>query len=102
MSTKIYGASDDLIEFEGDLRGEASGGSQQGALVALSDGTILLVNYGKPVLGGVWAITVLRKGDLFERLDVCEDEDADLYSDVAHFRDGKLRAWVASDMEIVR
>lgn len=48
MSTKIYGASDDLIEFEGDVR-----------------------------------------------IDQCVDEDADMYSDVAHFKDGLKWAYAA-------
>ena len=107
MSTKVYGASDDLIEFEGELHGEvgaygAGDDDKLGVLVAFSDGTVLAVRYGKPSAGGVWAIDVLRRGDLFDRLDVCEDENATPYSDVAHFKDGKLKAWAGSDAEVVR
>jgi len=106
--TRVYGASDDLIEFEGELRGEVGCyGSDEGpdhaigVLVAFSDGTLLAVRYGKPGLGGVWAIAVLRRGEMFERLDICTDEDADPYSDVAHFRPGKLKAWAATNAERV-
>ena len=55
MSTKVYGASDDLVEFEGDLNGEVNFFNNDheaediGLLVAFSDGTILLVSYGADV-----------------------------------------------------
>lgn len=106
--TIVHGASDDLIEFKGDLYGEvdALGAGDEknplGVLVAFSDGTILAVRYGKPALGGVWAIDVLRAGELFDRLVVCTDEDAEVYSDLALFRPGKLRAWAAKRAEIVK
>ena len=58
MSTRVYGASDDLIEFDGDLCGEVG-------------------CYGS-------------------------GEEADPYSDVAHFRDGALHAWAAREAERVR
>lgn len=108
MATKVYGASDDLIEFEGELSGEVgcygNGDDDDalGVLVAFSDGTILAVRYGKPGLGGVWAITALRSGGLFVRIDLCSSEDADPYSDIAHFRDGKLKAWAGITAEQVR
>lgn len=104
--TRVYGASDDLIEFEGELTGEVgcygSDDHEVGVLVAFSDGTILAVRYGKPGCGAVWGITVLRRGDLFDRLDECVDEDANPYSDVAHFKAGKLQAWAATDAELVQ
>jgi hypothetical protein len=91
MTTKVYGASDDLIEFEGDLSGEVNhfgtDEHEHGVLLAFSDGTLLDVKYGKPQ-GGIWAISVLRKGDLLIGVDVCIDEDADPYSDVATFGNG--------------
>jgi len=108
VSTRVYGASDDLIEFEGELSGEVGcvgcgdEDAALGVLVAFSDGTVLGVRYGKPGLGGVWAITPLRCGQMFERIDTCVDSDADPYSDVVHFRDGKLKAWAAKGAEAVR
>lgn len=101
MATKVYGTSDDLVEIEGEVRGEV-GCYDSGVLLGFSDGTILAVRYGKSGLGGVWAVTPLREGDLFDRLEVCTDEDADPYSDVAHFRDGPLKAWAGRGMEAVR
>jgi len=105
MSTKVYGASDDLIEFEGDVDGEVGfysskeDGSEQ-CLVMFDDGTMLAVSYGKPT-GGIWRIDLLQSGSLFERIDVCNDEDADPHSDVAYFRDGLKKAWAARSWEVV-
>ena len=103
MATRIYGASDDLIEFEGDVRGETGGGDEDpGTLLVCSDGTLLSVKYGKPGLGGVWGIGMIVKGSLFDRIDPCADEDADIYSDIAHFRDGLKFAFAAKEWERVR
>ena len=104
MSTKVYGSSDDLIEFEGDLSGEVgrygTNELELGLLLAFSDGTVLAVKYGKPV-GGVWQITVLREGGLFDRFEACHDPDSKMYSDIVHFKDGTLKAWWADRAETV-
>jgi hypothetical protein len=75
--TRVYGASDDLIEFEGDVCGEVgSYGSDQraqGILLAGSDGTILEVKYGKDGKG-LWGIRLLERGLLFSHIDLCTDE----------------------------
>lgn len=105
MTTKVYGASDDLIEFEGDVYGEVDfySGSDDAspALIVFSDGTLLTVNYGKSELG-VWEVKLLRKGDLFQRIDTCDDEDADPHSDVAHFASGLKWAYAATDWQRVK
>lgn len=93
MSTKIYGCSDDLIEVEGDTNGEISFLSKGGsyALLACSDGTILKIKYGKNVEGnelGIWEIIPLVQGSLFDKIEFCFVDDADVYSDIVHFRDG--------------
>lgn len=89
MATKVYGASDDLIEFEGDVSGEVGYyGDDDGAMIVMPDGTLLVAKYGKPGNLAVWSIDVIRKGTHFDRIDLCTDEDADPYSDVAHFKDG--------------
>lgn len=99
MGTKVYGASDDLIEFDGDFVGEAGGGDDA-RLVVLSDGTLLTVRYGKND-EAIWEVQVLKKGSLFERIEQCTDEDAEPYSDVAHFKKGIKWAFCASDYEKV-
>lgn len=91
MVTKIYGASDDLIEFDGDYHGEVGAygtdDDDTGALIVCSDGTVAEVKYGK---GGnaIWAITLLKKGALFQSLDPCTDEDAEIHSDVLTLGEG--------------
>lgn len=92
MATKIYGQSDDLIEVDGDVRGEVGcygtdENKHPGVLLTCSDGTVLAVKYGKASMA-IWQIVVHRQGDLFDRIDACMDEDANPYSDVAHFKDG--------------
>jgi len=100
MTTKVYGASDDLIEFEGEVYGEVcdfgTDERDRGVLLLFSDDTILEVKYGK---GGdaIWGIRVLRKGKLLDRVDGCVNENSVPYSDVAHFKNGLKWAKAASD-----
>lgn len=106
MGTKVYGASDDLIEFDGDLHGEVSACSATeeaplGNLLAFSDGTVLAVRYGKPAAGWVWAIDVLRKGSLFDRCEVKIGIGTGILV-VAFFRDGALKAWHGRDAAAVK
>jgi hypothetical protein len=104
--TRVYGASDDLIEFEGDLRGEVGchgtdDDEDMGVLLAFSDGTILTARYGKNG-EGIWALFAVCNGSMLERIDPCNDADADPYSDVAHFKPGKLKCWAGKHAERVR
>ena len=98
MATEIYGASDDLIEFEGDVHGEC-GGSEKPRLVICSDGTLLTIAYGKGGQG-IWAILVVKQGSLLREVVPCDDEDSGRYSDTAHFRDGLKWAYVAHEWEL--
>jgi hypothetical protein len=105
MSTKVYGASDDLVEFEGDVYGEVGYYTSEeldaGMLVIFSDGTILEAKYGKAGLG-VWGLNVLAQGPLFQEHVACADEDADPHSDVVTFKDGLKWAYAATEWERVR
>ncbi len=87
MATRVYGASDDLIEFEGDVNGEEGVSFPKStAVVLFSDGTRLRVTYGDK---GLWKITALTVGDLFDRIDeVHEETDEGGYSATAFFREG--------------
>jgi len=96
MSTKIYGASDDLIEFEGDVNGEVGAwdaSEKRPANVACSDGTILKFLYA-PDDAAIWKIAVIERGSLFDHLEICTDENANPYSDIACFSDGLKYAYV--------
>ena len=103
--TEVYGASDDLIEFKGDFRGEIgcyeTDENERGVLVVLSDGTFLEVKYGKGGRG-IWGIRLLKKGEFFDRIDQCDDAEAKRYSDTAYFREGIKFAYAATEWEFVK
>lgn len=93
MATIIYGLSDDLIEFRGDLNGEASRYDPERVFIFLSDGTFLKVKYGKDA-GAIWDFELLHVGALFSEIKKCFDEDATPYSDVVCFHDGLKWAYI--------
>lgn len=103
MTTRVFGCGDDLIEFDGDIYGEVgcygTDEDAHGVLIVFSDGTMLDVKYGDR---GIWKIDVLRKGELFDRIQVCIDEDADPYSDQVFFRDGLKWAYEAREWARVK
>jgi len=105
MATKIYGASDDLIEFEGDVIGEVgqygTDDREHGVLIILSDGTLLEVKYGKGAMA-IWGIALIKVGDLFDHLEACSDEDIDPHSDIAYFKDGLKWGYAATEWERVK
>jgi len=102
--TKIYGSSDDLIEFEGDFTGEVgcygTDDREHGVLVLVSDGSVLEVKYGKGG-DGIWEVKLLKQGQQFDRIEPCTDEDADIYSDIAYFKAGITWAYAATEWEKV-
>lgn len=93
MKTKIYGASDDLIEIEGQINEEASHYNAKNLKISCSDGTVATINYG-----GNWNIIILRQGSLFDKLvlgNPNEDPHSDIdakncsaYSDVLILKEG--------------
>lgn len=93
MTTKIYGTSDDLIEFEGDIYDEIGAYEAQDKGILLSDGTVLECSYSKTPDLGVWGFKLIRAGSLFDRIEECNDEDAEVYSDVVYFKDGLTDFW---------
>lgn len=87
--TVIYGHSDDLIEFEGEITGEI-GCFNERVLVAISDGTLLRWEYTED---GLWKVDVLLEGSCFgcvENIEYPSDED---YSDIVHMKTGCTFAW---------
>lgn len=103
--TRVYGSSDDLIECSGDICGEVGAygtdDANRGVLLVFSDGTIFEVKYCKGSLA-VWGISVLKNGSLLDRVEPCDDEDAEIYSDQAFFRDGLKWAYAAKRWERVQ
>lgn len=91
--SRMYGASDDLVELDGECLGELGkyGTSEdEPVMVAFSDGTVANIWYGDE---GIWKIRLLNKGLMYAGLEQCTDSEADPYSDVLTFLPGKLRAW---------
>lgn len=94
MATKIYGCSDDLIEFEGDIYGEVGKYNltkDAPAKLRISDGTELAIYYEKNDKA-IWGIEVLKEGTHFDRIELCDDEESDIYSDIVYMKDGDLSA----------
>jgi len=91
---KIYGASDDLIEIEGDIREEFNPSADEPSLLAFSDGTLLQILYG---MGheGFWRITPLVYGSAKYRKTEATDEDEN-YSDVVTL-EGDIKWVVCGD-----
>ena len=83
---KVYGTSDDLIEIEGELNEEINV-INKAVLLIFNDGTILIVKYGKLELA-IWEITILKKGELFDHIEKCDNQNADIYSDIVYFKKG--------------
>jgi hypothetical protein len=103
MATRIFGDSGDLIEAEGDVSGEVGFYRHEEdapCLLICSDGSLLEVKYGKP-MGGIWEIKVVVRGSLLQSIEICTDEDADPYSDVAVFADGLQWVIAATDWQRV-
>ena len=73
MTITIYGASDDLIEVEGDISEEFSSLGDDKNLLAFSDGTLLEVTYTQ---AGIWRINTLTLcvGTTYEKDEATADE----------------------------
>lgn len=85
---RIYGASDDLIEVEGDISEEFNHYSDDPALLGFSDGTMLRVTYDND---GIWRFTPVLTGRarLVHVIQTLDDPD-DGYSDSVYLYDEEL------------
>lgn len=93
MKTKIYGASDDLIEIEGAINDELGCYYKKRTHITCSDGTQAVISYD-----GNWNIKVKETGILFDKIITSnpnEEPHTDIdakecsaYSDVLVLKDG--------------
>lgn len=88
--TKIYGASDDLIELEGDIYDEVdvlslSKDVDKPIILTFDDNTKVRITYNN---NGIWKIKPLVVGHLFDKIDECLEESDDRYSDCLIMKDG--------------
>lgn len=74
---EVTGASDDLIELDGDIRDEFSYAGGRDRLV-FSDGTILTVEYDRE---GVWRIRPIEYGGASVMVRPAPDDNEDDYTD---------------------
>lgn len=77
----VYGASDDLIELEGDIRDEISPNNNEEdnpTKLAFSDGTVLSVVYDKD---GCWRVNRVAEGTAKMKKVEAEGPDTDNYTD---------------------
>jgi len=99
MSVTVHGASDDLIEIDGDISEEFgaydSDEDGDGKLLAFSDGTVLRVKHGS-----VWRITPVVTGSAALAIVQCPEDDDENYSDAATL-DGDVR-WVVLGVAIAK
>lgn len=100
MTITVYGSSDDLIEIEGDIREEFYaidiGQSDEGGLLAFSDGTVLRIAYTDD---GVWRITPVHTGLCTFNIVQAVSADDDNYSDRATLS-GETISWVVLGSKI--
>lgn len=86
--TFIYGGSDDLLEFEGDLHGEVGffGSNKNNPIrVMLSDETEFSAYYDDK---GIWRIDVINEGSKFSNIEKYEDVTRG-HSDILRIDDDK-------------
>lgn len=97
---KVYGASDDLIEIDGDISEEFSWcKDEEPAYLGFSDGTVLRIIYDDT---GLWKIMIINKGTAtVEKSFEATDSDSDNYSDIVVLKDEKID-WVMFARKFVK
>ena len=94
MSIIVFGASDDLIEIDGDISEEFQYlNNYDGDLLAFSDGTLLRIAYTR----GIWRITPVLYGTAELVILQCAENDDENYSDTAYL-EGVVN-WVVHGVE---
>ena len=94
----IYGASDDLIEIEGNIREEFSCfDEEKPPFLAFSDGTVLSILYDND---GIWKIRRVAVGKAEYSNKEAVNPDSDEYSDKVTLKGGNIQ-WVVYGREFV-
>ena len=79
---KVYGASDDLVEIENSkYKEDEIGCYDHDVRIRFFDGTVIRVGYPKDGLA-IWWVEIEKQGTAEQKLTICDDEDARIYSDI--------------------
>ena len=79
---KIRGVSDDLVEiYDSCYREDEFGCWKKDVRIRFLDGTIIRVGYPKDGKA-IWWIEVEKQGTAKQALTICDDVNADVYSDI--------------------
>lgn len=79
---KVYGYSDDILVMDGaPYPADEISCFDSTVEVRFSDGTRIEAGYSKPDKA-VWWIKILEKGTALQILTECDDENAEIYSDI--------------------
>ena len=79
---KVYGASDDLVEIENSqYKEDEIGCYDHDVRIRFLDGTIIRVGYPKDGLA-IWWVEIEKQGTAEQKMTICDDEDARIYSDI--------------------
>ena len=79
---KVYGASDDLVEIENSkYKEDEIGCYDHDVRIRFFDGTVIRVGYPKDGLA-IWWVEIAKQGTAEQKLTICDDEDARIYSDI--------------------
>ena len=79
---KVYGASDDLVEIENSkYKEDEIGCYDHDVRIRFFDGTVIRVGYPKDGLA-IWWVEIEKQGTADQKMTICDDEDARIYSDI--------------------
>jgi hypothetical protein len=81
MTVKMYGASDDLIEFEGDIYEELYPNANEWTFVGFSNGLLVKIRYD-----GEWIIRIVRDAGRYN-LTTFDATSSASYSDILEIHD---------------
>jgi len=98
VNLRVYGASDDLVEIEGDVREEFTAAYGEPTYVVLSNGVVLGVEYGGV---GEWTVSPLSvpEGADVDVRPVGWDDAANDYSETAIVESEESLSWVLGTKE---
>ena len=86
--SKVYGASDDIVviqDSDGTHHEIDYHNDVDAVVIGFEDDTVIRVGYGKGNKG-IWWIEIVTTGSATCKMTECNDEDAEVYSDVFEIR----------------